>query len=342
MNYLALAFKDNRPTKAISELSRMFGIRSLGQVGADLSKAFKQAGSGFQFDLSSLGFFRPDLGVPTYQGKYPKNRLAPIFHGFDRVGGGKHYSQRVTRKTATDFRGLPLSYDEHDGVDFACPIGTALVAAAPGHVVMIRENWLRGGMTIAVDHGHGLITQYTHCWKPLVHLGQFLQRGEPLALSGSAGLDMTISFPWLPPHIHFMVWDHGRPIDPFLKDHEPDHAGTWLSRNAPTPAPVLVETPPHYSAVHEATVIRMIASCTDEKLVKEMQALDGNPHYLAAYLEDSFHHDSYAWPDDAATTELRPREKSATKLTLPLCPKHYDGAFFADYKIADKSFWIDA
>lgn len=341
MNYLTLAFKDNKPTKAISELTQMFGIRSLGQVGADLSKALKQSGSGFQFDLSSLGFFRPDLGIPTYQGKYPKNRLAPIFHCFDRVGGGKHYSQRVTRKTATDFRGLPLSYDEHDGVDFACPIGTKLVAAAPGHVVMIRDNWLRGGITIAVDHGHGLITQYTHCWKPLVNLGQYLRRGEPLALSGSAGLDMTISFPWLPPHLHFMVWDHGRPVDPFLKANEADHAGTWLSDNTPTTALNLETSPPLYSTVHKDTVLKMAALCTDDKLVKEMQSLNGNPHFLAAYLEDSFHHDGYAWPEKVTASELRPREESTTKLTLPLCPNHYEGAFFADYKISDKSFWID-
>lgn len=124
----------------LKDVPTIFGIRSFKQVGEDLSHMVKKTGDGFQFGTSSLGFFRPDISVPTYMGKYPQNRLAPIFHCFDRVGGGKYYSQRVTRKTMTDFRGKHLGYDEHDGVDFACPVGTELIAVAPGHIVMRKSS----------------------------------------------------------------------------------------------------------------------------------------------------------------------------------------------------------
>lgn len=341
MSAITEAFKSHKPLVALQEVSNMFGIRSARQVRSDLAHVLKKTGSGFQFDLSSIGFFRPDLGIPTYQGKYPRHRLAPVFHFFDRVGGGQHYSQRVTRNTATDFRGLHLSYDEHDGVDFACPIGTELVAAAPGQIVMIRDNWLRGGITLAVDHGGGLLTQYTHCWKPLVPLGKIVCRGESLALSGSAGLDMTISFPWLPPHIHFMVWEHGKPIDPFLQDGEADHTGTWVNRNNPGhDINTSAEAQPSLSEVNENVVLQVAAQCKDEKIGREIEALNGNPYFIAAFLEDSLHHDSNAWPDDVKPASLRPPQTGLTRLTLPLSPAHYDGAFFADERISDKAFWL--
>lgn len=340
MNAFVDVVKTHKPLDALREVSNMFGIRSVKQIRSDLAHVLGKTGSAFQLNLSSAGFFRPDLGVPTYLGKYPRNRLAPILHCFDRVGGGKHYSQRVTRDTATDFRGKHLSYDEHDGVDFTCPIGTRLVAAAPGHVVMIRDTWLRGGITIAVDHGHGVLTQYTHCWKSKVQLGQRVKRGETLALSGSAGLDMTLTFPWLPPHIHFMVWDHGKPIDPYLQEGEPDHTGTWLQRNAPSHVSAdTTELPARYSEVNEMLVQQLAGECHDEKIADEIRQLNGNPHFLAAFLEDSFHHHAFAWPNEIRSLDLRPRQSGNIKLSLPLDQTHYDGAVFADAWITDVSFW---
>ena len=94
--------------------------------------------------------------MPAYRGLVPEDGRAPIFNLFDRVGGGWSFTQRVTRRAVRDYRGGRLSYDEHDGTDFVCPVGTPLVAAAPGQVVLIRDRWLRGGLTIAVDHGENL------------------------------------------------------------------------------------------------------------------------------------------------------------------------------------------
>ena len=44
---------------------------------------------------------------------------------------------------------------------------------------------------------------------------------------------MTQFFPWVPPHVHFMVWVHGQPVDPFVRRGELRTAGTWLHGNEP-------------------------------------------------------------------------------------------------------------
>src|SRR5207248_2581223 len=136
-----------------------------------------------------------------------------------------------------------LTYDEHDGTDFVCPPGMPLASAAPGVVVAVRDVFLRGGLTVIVDHGAGVVTQYTHCSKVIAEVGQPLLRGEVVALSGTSGIDMLSGFPWVAPHVHFMVWVRGRPVDPFVLRGERDRAGTWLHANDPRPSAPLADDP---------------------------------------------------------------------------------------------------
>ena len=347
-NEILNAVKGNNPADALKNVGNMFGIRSFAQLKDDVSQALSHQGSGFQVGLSSLGFIRPDISIPTYKGKRPANGLSPIYHCFDRVGGGKNYSQRVTRKNSKDFREKNLTYDEHDGVDFVCPIGTELVAAAPGRVVMIRDTWLRGGLTIAVDHGDGFVTQYTHCWKPLVSLGQEIKRGEPVALSGASGLDMTLFFPWIPAHIHFMIWKDGMPIDPFYVHGQKDRSGTWFDERG-TGMPghdvegvLSKEGIPEFSTVNVEVIDALIPQCLEQRVKDQMAELTGNYPALAALLEDSLHHDNWAWPEQLRRTSVRLEgsEKNADlRLTLPLTSALYQGAFFADEKVRGGDFW---
>jgi murein DD-endopeptidase MepM/ murein hydrolase activator NlpD len=316
-----------------------FGIRSIGQLRRDLGEVVRGAlsGSRFQFDPSSAGLIRPDLSLPAYAGLVPDDGAAPIFNLFDRTAGGRHYSQRVTRKTARDFRGGRLSYDEHDGTDFVCPIGTPLCAAAPGTIVMIRDRWLRGGLTIAVDHGGGAITQYTHCASALLPLGERVERGQPIASSGAAGYDLVQFFPFIPPHIHFMIWIGGRPIDPFLCDGEPDRAGAWLG-GAPAPSAGLDgERVPDPSPVDEAALRELVAACTDARVREELEAELVRPAICAAILEDALHHDRWAWPAAYWDRTVRPNADSSVRLSLPLPAAQYGSAYFADSALTRSS-----
>ena len=308
-------------------LAERFGLRSLRQVGSDLAFILSRTGRGFQVGPSSIGHLRPDISLPAYAGRVPEDGLSPIMNLFDRVGGGANYTQRVTKRRGRDFRGGRLTYDEHDGTDFVCPIGTPVVAAAPGVVTLVRDRWLRGGLTVTVDHGAGVSTQYTHLSRVLAPVGTRVARGEVIALSGASGIDLTLFFPWVAPHVHFMVWHAGRPVDPFLSAGEERSTAVWTQRNEP----VVAEKEEGFPEPElDASLAGEIAdTCTDARIRKEIETVRDEPLALVALLEDSLHHDRFAWPD-ASVDGLRPASDEVVRISLPLDPTRYRGAMMAD------------
>ena len=200
---------------------------------------------------------------------------------------------------------------------------------SPGAVTLIRDRWLRGGLTVTVDHGAGVATQYTHLSRALLPVGTRVRRGEVIALSGASGIDMTTFFPWVPPHVHFMAWHDGRPVDPFLADGEPERTATWTTGNAPEPA--ARDDAGFPEPVVDAALARELARrCTDPAIRAEIDRAAHHPLSLVALLEDSFHHDPFAWPSRFEDQPLRRDRADAIALSLPLSPRRYRGAFFAD------------
>jgi murein DD-endopeptidase MepM/ murein hydrolase activator NlpD len=318
-------------------LPELFGIRSTRALTRDWQELLTDAlrGRRFQVGPGSAGLLRPDLSMPAWLGQIRSDGLAPIFNLFDRHGGGHRYSQRVSRRAQQDFRGGRLSYDEHDGVDFVIPPGTPLLAAAPGTCVMVRDRWLRGGLTVALDHGGGIVTHYTHCARPLVTAGQPVRRGEPVAVSGTSGADMTHFFPWVPPHVHWMVWRSGQPIDPFRAPGEPDEPGTWQRRNDPLPSPVTDEPVPPTSPVDAAAMQEALDACQHGGLRAELRsAASLGDAVLGAMVEEMLHHERFAWPASFARYRIRPAGSrmpaSDVQMTLPLPAEDYRGTYFAD------------
>jgi hypothetical protein len=41
-------------------------------------------------------------------------------------------------------------------------------------------------------------------------------------------LEMLSGFPWIPPHVHFMIWIRGLSVDLYLAPGEAPRAGTWV------------------------------------------------------------------------------------------------------------------
>jgi murein DD-endopeptidase MepM/ murein hydrolase activator NlpD len=323
------------PVPPLPPLLERFGIRSGAQLARDLKTVLSHLPKRdrYTFDLASSSLLRPDLSLPAYAGRTPADGIAPIFNFYDRHGGGRGFRATVTRKTATDYRGGRLSYDEHDGTDFVCPPMTPLAAAAPGIVVATRDRWLRGGLTLCIDHGHGVVTQYTHLMRVLVEPGQPVRRGEAVALSGFSGFDMTQFFPWVPPHVHFMVWVNGQPVDPYLADGEAARPGTWAHGNDPVPSgPLREDLSPEVAAtpLDERALEAAIGRCLDEEIRQEIAALP-TAAARAAILEDSLHHDRPAWPADApGRCAWRSGDPGLVKLTLPLPAAGYRAARAAD------------
>ena len=94
----------------------------------------------------------------------------------------------------------------HSGMDLAVPTGTSVRAALPG-TVTISQYSSSYGYYVMIDHGGGLATLYAHNSKLLVSVGQTVNAGDVVSLSGSTGRSTG-------PHLHFEVRVNGERTDP--------------------------------------------------------------------------------------------------------------------------------
>lgn len=94
----------------------------------------------------------------------------------------------------------------HKGVDWACPVGTAVKASCSGTVV--SAGWASGyGYCVKINHSDGRQTRYAHLSKILVSVGQSVSQGEKIALSGNTGRSTG-------PHVHFEILINGSQVNP--------------------------------------------------------------------------------------------------------------------------------
>ena len=117
------------------------------------------------------------------------------------VSGGRLSSGFGRRKSPT--KGASTY---HKGVDWAVPVGTAVVASMGGTV--IRAGWGSGyGYCVYIQHPDGQVTRYGHLSKVLVKSGQKVSQGEKIALSGNTGVSSG-------PHLHFEILINGTQVNP--------------------------------------------------------------------------------------------------------------------------------
>lgn len=95
----------------------------------------------------------------------------------------------------------------HNGVDFAAPSGTAILAAYDGKVVGAAYNSSMGNY-VMIDHGDGLYTIYMHASKLYVSNGETVSKGQQIAAVGSTGRSTG-------PHLHFSVRLNGSYVSPW-------------------------------------------------------------------------------------------------------------------------------
>ena len=94
----------------------------------------------------------------------------------------------------------------HTGLDFPADVGTPVMAAAGG-VVLLSEHHTQYGNVVELDHGKGLVTRYAHNSKVLVKPGDIVKRSQVIAEVGSTGRSTG-------PHLHFEVRLEGVAQDP--------------------------------------------------------------------------------------------------------------------------------
>ncbi len=98
----------------------------------------------------------------------------------------------------------------HRGIDIAAPVGTPVIASAPG--VVTYAGWNDGGFgnLVEIRHSDGTVTLYAHNNRVRVREGQYVRQGELVADMGSTGRSTG-------PHVHFEIRPLGRgAVNPML------------------------------------------------------------------------------------------------------------------------------
>ncbi|WP_375000096.1 peptidoglycan DD-metalloendopeptidase family protein [Aeromicrobium sp. CTD01-1L150] len=112
----------------------------------------------------------------------------------------------------------------HDGQDIANGGGTPIHAAAAGTVKVagMQPAW---GVNVLIEHGGGIVSRYAHMamGSLKVSAGETVSAGQQLGVEGSTGFSTGA-------HLHFSIYDDGKPIDPlsFMKER-----GVELGSDAP-------------------------------------------------------------------------------------------------------------
>ncbi len=113
---------------------------------------------------------------------------------------------RITSPFGTKrvYNDITKSY--HTGIDFKAALNTKIKASNNG-IVKISKNRFYAGNSIIIDHGHGVYTCYFHLNKMFVSVGDFVQKGDIIGLSGSTGRSTG-------PHLHFATFVNGVQVNP--------------------------------------------------------------------------------------------------------------------------------
>ena len=116
---------------------------------------------------------------------------------------GRHTGSFGLRRV---INGLPRN--PHTGLDIAAPAGTPVVAAAPGRVID-NGTYFFLGQTVVLDHGHGLLSLYSHLRRSYPQVGETVAAGAPIGEVGATGRATG-------PHLHFAVYLNGVAVNPAL------------------------------------------------------------------------------------------------------------------------------
>lgn len=106
--------------------------------------------------------------------------------------------------SARTYNGVLKSY--HGGVDFRARTPLPILATNDGVVMLVKDRYYAGG-TVIIDHGEGIYSCYFHMSQFDVKVGERVQRGQTIGLTGATGRITG-------PHLHFGLMVLGLQSDP--------------------------------------------------------------------------------------------------------------------------------
>ena len=145
---------------------------------------------------SQSGYHSPQQGSAA--GRYPGRYVSSVFR--------LQHGQVRTVPALWPVRGVLRKPFGRKGVLIASPSGSLVRATAVGRVTEAGYD-RRLGHLLRIDHGSGLSSLYGHNRILLVEAGEYVFRGQPIALSGSPPGGGE-------PAIYYAVFENGLPRDP--------------------------------------------------------------------------------------------------------------------------------
>jgi murein DD-endopeptidase MepM/ murein hydrolase activator NlpD len=208
----------------------LVGIALTAKPGSKLQVEAEQAGGGverFEVAVAPKQYASQHLKVPPGQvdlskehlTRYERERVhlsevlrtftesAPATLAMLQPAPGQRSSSFGLRRY---FNGRSRS--PHNGMDFAAPAGTPVIAANAGRVIDTGDYFFPG-RTIVLDHGQGLLTLYAHLEAIDAAVAQAVSAGSLIGKVGATGRITG-------PHLHFSVYLNAVAVDPalFLQD----------------------------------------------------------------------------------------------------------------------------
>ena len=162
-----------------------------------------------------------EIKASLYEGKRTGRQTAFLFEGeyYDEKGQSL---ERMFLRAPLNFRRISSYFNRgrwhpilrkrrpHNGIDYAAPRGTPVVAVGGGRVTAVGR---RGGFgkRIEIKHSSVYETLYGHlnAYKRGIRVGTRIRQGEVIGYVGSTGLATG-------PHLHFQISKHGRWVN-FLR-----------------------------------------------------------------------------------------------------------------------------
>ena len=132
--------------------------------------------------------------------KNSTNEITPSFNFIPPVPG------RITSPFGKQrfINGQPRS--AHLALDLSGAIGTPIVAPLKAKVILIGD-YFYTGLTVILDHGHGLFSSYAHMSEIKVQKDDFVEQSDEIGLVGATGRVTG-------PHLHWTVYFDGNKINP--------------------------------------------------------------------------------------------------------------------------------
>lgn len=124
-------------------------------------------------------------------------------------------------KISKEFRNTGNPRLDHYGIDILAPKNSSVFATADGRVIFAGIDRDYGAM-VTIDHGdNGWVTKYGHNQSLLVKEGDYVLKGQTVAIFGGSEGTSTGA------HLHYAMYYKGKPENPL--DHLPEKPGMTIA-----------------------------------------------------------------------------------------------------------------